>query len=105
VKLRIRIRGLDAASLQALDRKARLFLGRHAQSIESVEISLTPRGDHAASHECEVAVSMRDGGAIRVLNDGGHVHRALLRAAWRIDQRRELTRLRGEEAPAARGSC
>ena len=95
MKLRIRIPGLDSAALHALDRKARLFLGRHIQSIDSVDISLLERAEAGVQHaECAVTVTLREGGAVSVYDDGSHVHRALLRAAWRIDQRRELGRLR-----------
>jgi hypothetical protein len=95
VKLRIRIPGIDAAALHAIDRTARLFLGRHTAAIASAEISRSERADGATQHaECEVVVSLRDGGSIRVHDDGSHVQRALRRAAWRLDQRRELRRLR-----------
>jgi hypothetical protein len=95
VKVRVRISELDAAAREALERKARLFLGRHATSIEVVEIAAARAGHAAAGHaECELVVKLREGGAIRVHEDGNHLQRALLRAAWRIDQRRELGRLR-----------
>lgn len=95
MKLRIRIPGFDVAALHALDRKARLFLGRHAASIDSVEISRIEQAGELAHHaDCEVAIALRDGGAIRVHDAANRVHRALLRAAWRIDQRRERKRLR-----------
>ena len=102
MKLRIRMPGLDVAALRGLDRKARLFLGRHAASVQSVEIARLARaGERTQQVECEVLVSLRDGRVIRVHDDENHVHRALLRAAWRIDQRRELDRLRERNAPWA----
>ena len=106
MRLRIRIPGLGPAALQALDRKARLFLGRHGSSIELVEVTRMEESDASAHHaECEVAVTLRDGETIRVHDDGSHLQRALLRAAWRIDQRRELKRLReGAPSRSARGS-
>jgi hypothetical protein len=101
MRLRIRISGLGGDALQALDRKARLFLGRHASSIELVEVTRREESDASAHHaECEVAVTLRGGEKIRVHDDGSQIHRALLRAAWRMDQRRELKRLR-EGAPSA----
>jgi hypothetical protein len=104
MRVRIRIPGLAGAALQALERKARLFLGRHASAIELVEVTRMEESDASIHHaECEVAVTLRDGERIRVHDDGSHVHRALLRAAWRIDQRRELKRLReGAASPSAR---
>jgi hypothetical protein len=102
MKLRIRIPGLGAAALHALERKARLFLGRHVAAIESVEVSLAEREHGAVQHaDCEVNVTLHDGTAIRVNDEATHVHRALLRAAWRIDQRRELNRLRSGGVPRA----
>ena len=95
MRIRIRIADLDAAAREALERKARLFLGRHVASIEAVEIGAARERNGATEHsECELVVKLRDGGAIRVHDDGNHLHRAFLRAAWRIDQRRELGRLR-----------
>jgi hypothetical protein len=95
MKVRIRMPGLDAAAREALERTARLFLGRHAAAIEAVEISAARETSGAAEHaECELVLKLREGGAIRLQDDGNHVQRALLRAAWRIDQRRELGRLR-----------
>lgn len=103
MKVRIRIPGLDAAALHALDRRARLFLGRHGASIESVEVTRLEQQRASVHHaECEVAVRLREGGTIRVHDDGSQIHRALLRAAWRIDQRRELGRLRGPATGPAR---
>jgi hypothetical protein len=95
VKVRIRIAEIDAAAREALERKARLYLGRHVASIDAVEIASARERSGGAEHaECELVVKLRDGGAIRVHDDGNHLHRAFLRAAWRIDQRRELGRLR-----------
>ncbi len=95
MKIRIRIADLDAPAREALERKARLFLGRHVASIEAVEIGTARDRNGVIEHsECELVVKLRDGGAIRVHDDGNHLHRAFLRAAWRIDQRRELGRLR-----------
>jgi hypothetical protein len=101
MRIRIRIAGLGAAEHEALERKTRLFLGRHVASIEAVEIATARERSGVAEHaECEIVVKLRDGGAIRVHDDGEHLHRALLRAAWRIDQRRELGRLREGGAAA-----
>jgi hypothetical protein len=100
MKVRIRIPGLTSAALHALDRKARLFLGRNGAAIEAVDVTLSETARAPVEHsECEVLVTLRDGGSIRVVDDGGHIHRALLRAAWRIDQRRELNRVRGAGTP------
>ncbi len=99
MKLRNRIPGLGAAARDALDRKARLLLGRHAASIERVELSLREDERGPVHHaDCEVAVRLRDGSELRVHDDAQHAHRALLRAAWRIDQRRALERLHGGSA-------
>ncbi len=101
MKLRFRIPGLAEAEREALERRTRLFLGRHGAEIEAVEFSVdreTRPG--AAQADCELAVKLRDGGAVRVHDDADHLQRALLRAAWRIDQRRQLGPLRRN--PAAR---
>ncbi len=100
MRVRIRIPGLESAALQALERKARLFLGRHAGDIELVDVTRMEESEASTHHaECEVAVTLRNGERIRVHDDGSYVHRALLRAAWRIDQRRELKRLRDGAPP------
>jgi hypothetical protein len=95
MKIRIRIPDLDGRAREVLARRAHLFLGRHAAAVDVVEISRARERSGAIEHtECELVVKLRDGGAIRVHDDGNHVHRALLRAVWRLDQRRELSRLR-----------
>jgi hypothetical protein len=100
MKIRVRIPELESAARDALERRARLFLGRHLASIEAVEITTTREAQAGAEHsECELVVKLRDGGSIRVHEDGAHLQRALLRAAWRIDQRRELGRLRDGAFP------
>jgi hypothetical protein len=106
VRVRIRIPTLGVAEQQALDRKARMFFGRHADAIDAVEIAWRAREDDAARHaECDVHVVLRDGGELRVHDDGDHVHRALLRAAWRVEQRRAVERVRrGEGARTARSA-
>lgn len=102
MKLQIRIPGLAAGARSALERRVRLSLGRQAPSIDVVEVSLRADDRGAVQHaDCEVAVTLHDGFEIRVRDDANHVHRALLRAAWRIDQRRELDRLRGGAPPRA----
>jgi hypothetical protein len=102
MRIRIRIPGLDAGAHHALSRKARLVLGRHAPSIQSVELAVreTERAS-VRDAECEVVVTLREGGPICVHDDGSQIDRALLRAAWRIDQRRELQRSRGSATGAS----
>lgn len=101
MRVRIRIPGLESAAADALERSARLFLGRYLASIDTVEITLTPETHGGAEHtECELVVKLRRGGSIRVHDDRDHLQRALLRAAWRIGQRRELARLRDGAAPS-----
>ena len=105
MRIRIRIPDLEAGALDALGRQVRLSLGRHAASIESVEVRMLERERAPLPRpECEVAVTLREGGAIRVHDDGSQLERALGRAAWRIDQRRERRRLRGPAADATRSS-
>ena len=110
MKLRVRIAGLSAATLHALERKTRLLLGRDAAAIDTVEVSLHEDDRHRVHHaDCEVTVTLRDGSTGRVHDDASQVHRALLRAAWRIEQRRyrrELARLgEGHESRSARSTA
>jgi hypothetical protein len=95
MKLRIRIPGLGRGERDALERRTRLFLGRHISAIESVEFARKQKDRSGVAHaDCELVVRLREGRAIRVHDDGDQLHRALLRAAWCMDQRRELGRLR-----------
>jgi hypothetical protein len=107
MKLRIRIPGFGHDERDALERRTRLFLGRHTGAIESVEFARKQEDRSGVAHaDCELVVRLRDGGTIRVHDDGEHLQRALLRAAWRMDQRRELGRLRdgAPRSPAGRAT-
>jgi hypothetical protein len=102
VKVRIRMPELSEEARAALERKARLFLGRHVATIESVQLSAIERTSGGVEHaDCELTVRLRDGLAIRVHDDADHIHRVFLRAAWRIDQRRELGKLLGDSVDRA----
>jgi hypothetical protein len=107
MKLRIRIPGFGHDERDALERRTRLFLGRHTSAIESVEFARKQEDRSGVAHaDCELVVRLRDGGTIRVHDDGEHLQRALLRTAWRMDQRRELGRLRdgAPRSPAGRAT-
>ena len=94
MKIHFRIPGLSAAALRVLERKTRLVLGRHAAAIDAVEVLVHETERHAVRHaDCEVPVTLRDGSTVRVHDDASQVHRALLRAAWRIEQRRQRREL------------
>ncbi len=95
MRLRIRLPELNAAQHDALARRARLVLGRHATEIDLVELTIvTESADSFEQTECRLVVKLRDGDEIRVHDDGNEPHRALLRAARRIEIRGELARLR-----------
>jgi hypothetical protein len=95
MRIRIRSSRLDGKAEAALARRARLTLGRHEAAIEHVEIAFTRQeSPSVASDECHVTVRLRDGGEVLVSDDGRHPGRALLRAAWRIEQHIALRRLR-----------
>ena len=95
MRLRIRSPELNNTQRAALARRARLVLGRHAAEIDRVELTIEPESGHNFENsECRLVVKLRDGGEVRVHDDGNHPHRALLRAAWRIEIRVELARLR-----------
>ena len=101
MRLRIRSPELNDAQRAALARRARLVLGRHAAEIDLVELTIETESARDFEHsECRLVVKLRDGGEVRVHDDGNHPHRALLRAAWRIEIRRELAHLHGARGPA-----
>lgn len=95
MRLRIRLPDLDSAQRAALERRARLVLGRHAAAIARVDLTISSRSALGLEHsDCVVIARLVGGGEVRVQDDGRESHRALLRAAWRIEQRCELARLR-----------
>jgi endonuclease YncB( thermonuclease family) len=95
MRLSIRLPELNDAQHEALARRARLVLGRHAAEVDRVELTIVIESAHSLEQtECRLVVKLRDGDEIRVNDDGNQPHRALLRAARRIEIRGELARLR-----------
>ena len=95
MRIRIRNSGLVAKDEAALARRARLTLGRHEAAIEQAEIAFaTKESAGVARDDCHVTVKLRSGAELQVSDDARHPGRALLRAAWRIEQHLALERLR-----------
>jgi hypothetical protein len=95
MRIRIRNSGLDSKEEAALARRARLTFGRHEPAIEQAEIAFaTEERVGVARDDCHVTVKLRSGAELLVSDDARHPGRALLRAAWRIEQHLALERLR-----------
>lgn len=95
MRIRIRNSGLRSRDEASLARRARLTLGRHEAVIEHAEIAFaSEESAGVARDDCHVTVKLRSGAELLVSDDARHPGRALLRAAWRIDQHLALERLR-----------
>ena len=94
MKTRIHLPGCTTEQRQSLRREVGSLLGSHRRRLESVEIRALdvvpafPDGGRL----CEVTVRFRKGGYLSIIEQESLVGRALLRAAWRVEQRRELGR-------------
>lgn len=94
MKTKIHLPACTPEQRRSLRREVRQLLGPHRRGLASVEI----RRLHSALVQpedgwlCEVTVRFRHGGYLCIVDREAHVGRAVLRAAWRVEQRRELGR-------------
>lgn len=94
MKTRIHLPGYTPEQRRTLRHDVRSLLGSHRRRLESVEIrvlDLEPRF-RGEGRLCEVTVRFRRGGYLSIIEQELHVGRALLRAAWRVEQRQEFGR-------------
>lgn len=96
MKTRIHLPDSTPEQRRSLRHEVRSLLGPQRRRLESVEIrgldlpSASPPGGRL----CEVTVRFRQGGYLSIVEQESHVGRALLRAAWRVEQRHELGHVR-----------
>lgn len=96
MKTRIHLPDQTPEQRRSLRLEVRSLLGTHRRRLESVEIralDIEPVSA-AGGRVCEITVRFRQGGYLSIVEQEAHVGRALLRAAWRVEQRQELGRER-----------
>ncbi len=92
MKTRIYLPGRPPEDHASIRREVKKLLGAHKRRIESVEIRALDGAppDRPGARPCEVTVRFVRGGYLGLVEQEEHLGRALLRTAWRVEQRREL---------------
>lgn len=92
MKTRIHLPDSTPEQRRSLRHEVRSLLGPQRRRLESVEIRGLdlPPASAPGGRLCEVTVRFRQGGYLSIVEQEAHVGRALLRAAWRVEQRHEL---------------
>lgn len=98
---RIEIPGLTNDKFRSLSKEVKQLLGLHRSALHEIEIRSL---DYAHARRpgqwlCEVTVRFRQGGYFSIQEEESNIGRALLRVAWRVEQRREFGLRRTLQTP------
>ncbi|MCG8589194.1 MAG: HPF/RaiA family ribosome-associated protein [Proteobacteria bacterium] len=89
MRVRVRARHIDVPqeTRNAIERRVRMALGRHAPGIDLTQVTLSPSREGLPASRCRIWIRLCRGESFAIEHDAGDLGEAAASAAWRLEHR------------------